>query len=345
MDIASLRAELDGLVSHADEALSGTKTEAELHQKKAAFVGKSGSLAAMMKHMRNLDPEERPVLGKAVNDARDSLQSIVDRELARIARQQLEKNLATRNADATLPGRRPQGGGRHPLRMVADEMTRVFREMGYRVAVGPEVESDFHNFEALNFPPDHPARAMHDTFHVGENHVLRTHTSSVQIRTMLANKPPIRIVASGAVYRSDTLDATHSPYFHQLEGLYIDKGVTMANLKGTLQAFVERFFGEKIPIRFRPSFFPFTEPSVEVDMQCSFCHGEGCRVCSHSGWIEILGAGMVDPSVLEAVGIDPDVYTGFAFGVGVERLAMRRYGVSDIRHFFENDLQFLRMLS
>jgi phenylalanyl-tRNA synthetase alpha chain len=345
MDIESLRDELERIVKDASETLTSAKSEAELHQKKAAFVGKSGSLSGMMKHMRDLEPDERPILGKAVNDARDKLQQLISEQLERIAREELQKRLATRQADATLPGRRPNRGGRHPLRVVADDMIRVFREMGYRVAVGPEVESDFHNFGALNFPPDHPAREMHDTFHVGEDHVLRTHTSSVQIRTMLANEPPIRIVAPGAVYRSDTLDATHSPYFHQLEGLFVDEGVTMAHLKGTLQAFVERFFGEKIPIRFRPSFFPFTEPSVEVDMQCSFCRGDGCRVCSQSGWIEILGAGMVDPEVFRAVGVDSDRFTGFAFGVGIERLAMRRYGVNDIRHFFENDLQFLRMLS
>lgn len=345
MDIESLRAQLDEIVDQASKVLADATSEAELHQKKAAFVGKSGDLAKMMRFMRDLEPSERPELGKAVNDARDRLDAIIDSSLERIAAAELEARLNSRYADGTLPGRRPDGGARHPLRLVTDEMIGVFQAMGYRIAVGPEVESDFHNFEALNFPPDHPARAMHDTFHVGDSHVLRTHTSSVQIRTMLANRPPIRIVATGAVYRSDTLDATHSPYFHQLEGLYVDRGVTMANLKGTLQAFVERFFGEKIPIRFRPSFFPFTEPSVEVDMQCSFCRGEGCRVCSHSGWIEILGAGMVDPEVFEAVGIDPDVYTGFAFGVGIERLAMRRYGVDDIRHFYENDLQFLRMLA
>ena len=282
-----------------------------------------------------------PPFGKAVNAAKDAVEQALERHRDRIKSAAREAELAGNRVDLTLPGRRPATAALHPLRRVERDIIRVFREMGYSVALGPQVETDFHNFEALNFPPDHPARDMQDTILVEGDRLLRTHTSPVQIRTMLANEPPIRIAAPGAVYRCDELDMTHSPCFHQVEGLVVDRGITMAHLKGTLQEFASRLFGRDLSVRLRPSFFPFTEPSVEVDVQCVFCGGDGCRVCSHTGWLEILGAGMVDPNVFTSVGIDPEVYTGFAFGIGIERVAMLRYAITDIRLFYENDARFL----
>ena len=345
MDLTAIQKSLAELVDRARDAFAGAPNEAELNQVKAAFVGKSGELQKTMQLMRDLTPDERPQLGKLVNDARQELELLLDQRRDELRAAERAQRLERERVDATLPGRRPPAGGPHPLRLVEQEIVRIFRTMGYRVAVGPEVETDFHNFTALNFPDDHPAREMHDTLKLPDGHVLRTHTSPVQIRTMLANRPPIRVVAPGQVFRSDAVDATHSPCFHQFEGLYVDRKVSMSDLKGTLEAFVEAFFRTRASVRFRPSFFPFTEPSVEVDVQCVFCGGSGCRTCKQTGWIEILGAGMVDPNVLEAVGIDPDVWSGFAFGAGIERLAMLRYGVDDIRHFYDNDVRFLAQFS
>src|SRR5690554_3065784 len=351
MSASELKVQLEQLVAEAREVFESVHESQELHQRKAAFVGKKGALQGMMRHMRDLSPEDRPAFGELVNEARDRVQALLDEHLERVAALELQKAVECSAADATLPPRIVAHGGAHPLRMVESRMIRIFRDMGYSVARGPEVETDFHNFTALNFPDDHPARDMHDTLMVeGDDpkfgpRLLRTHTSPVQIRAMLANQSPVRIVAPGAVYRSDEVDATHSPCFHQIEGLLVDKNVTLAQLKGTFAFFLERFFGKKSEVRFRPSYFPFTEPSVEVDMQCVFCEGKGCRTCKQTGWIEILGAGIIDPNVLKAVGVDAQEYSGFAFGMGIERVAMLMYGVDDIRHFYENDVRFLAQFS
>lgn len=335
-----LRESLDEIVADAKKAFDAAESEDALNQTKAAFVGKSGRLTGLMKRMKDLTPEERPVFGKAVNEAKAAVAAALDARREAIRNAARGADLAAERVDLTLPGRGRPRGAAHPLRRIEEEMVSIFRDMGYAVATGPEIEHDFHNYEALNFPPDHPARDMQDTFHLVDGRVLRTHTSPVQIRTMLANQPPIRICAPGAVYRSDELDMTHSPAFHQVEGLVVDRGITMAHLKNHLIEFSSRLFGRRLNVRLRPSFFPFTEPSVEVDVECPFCE-DGCRVCSKTRWIEILGAGMVDPNVFEAVGVDPEVYTGFAFGIGVERVAMLKFGIDDIRLFYENDVRFL----
>ena len=332
-------------VQDADVAFATVSAEEALLHEKARFLGKAGPIAAAMGRVRELPPAERPQLGKAANDAKVAIEAHLERHKQRIRCERRAQDLASPVLDVTMPGRRRDRGAVHPLRLVERDMLAVFRDMGFDVAVGPEVENDFHNFEALNFPPDHPARDMQDTFVLTDGRLLRTHTSPVQIRTMLANTPPIRIAAPGAVYRCDTLDQTHSPNFRQVEGLVVDRNITMADLKGTLLRFAQGLFKSNVDIRLRPSFFPFTEPSVEVDVQCAFCGGPGCRVCKHSGWIEVLGAGMVDPEVFKSVGLDPDEYTGFAFGIGVERVAMLAYGVDDIRHFYENDVRFLAQFS
>ena len=339
-----LNRKLEQLVIDAGDAFAAVEDEDTLNQVKARFVGKSGGLTALMKHMRDLDPADRPEFGRHVNEAKSRVGDLLEARRVELRDARRRADLARGYVDVTLPGRRPPRGAVHPLRRVEREIVGVFRAMGYAVATGPEVEHDFHNFEALNFPPDHPSRDMQDTFTVEDGRILRTHTSPVQIRTMLANEPPIRICAPGAVYRCDTLDMTHSPNFHQVEGLVVYEGVTMALLKGYLQEFASRLFGKRLEIRLRPSFFPFTEPSVEVDVECPFCES-GCRICGATGWIEILGAGMVDPNVFAAVGIDSDRYTGFAFGIGIERVAMLKYGIDDIRLFYENDLRFLAQFS
>ncbi|MCB9506133.1 MAG: phenylalanine--tRNA ligase subunit alpha [Myxococcales bacterium] len=331
---------LAALVRDALAAFELASSDDELNGVKAKYVGRSGEITLLLRQMKDLAADERPAFGKAVNDAKDAVEAALDDRRAALRRQARDADLARSPLDLTLPPRTQPRGSLHPLREIEAEMVAVFQDMGYAVAVGPEVEHDFHNFEALNFPHDHPARDMQDTFLLEDGRLLRTHTSPVQIRTMLANEPPIRICAPGAVYRCDALDMTHSPNFHQVEGLVVDRGVTMAHLKGTLRDFASRLFGRELNIRLRPSFFPFTEPSVEVDVECPFCT-RGCRVCKDSRWIEILGAGMVDPNVFAAVGIDPDVYTGFAFGIGVERVAMLKFGIDDIRLFYENDVRFL----
>jgi phenylalanyl-tRNA synthetase alpha chain len=344
MSLDAIRTSLDELVRAAHDDFAAANNDDALNQIKARYIGKAGPIAELMQQMKNLGPAERPALGQAVNTARDQLDALLEQHRQRIADARRTATLNATRADVSLPGRRPPIGSLHPLRRVESDMLQVFRQMGYAVATGPEIETDFHNFGALNFPPDHPARDMQDTFLLNDGRLLRTHTSPVQIRTMLANRPPIRIAAPGAVYRCDELDMTHSPNFRQVEGLVVDVGITMAHLKGTLIEFVSRLFGRRLEVRFRPSFFPFTEPSVEVDVECPFCES-GCRVCSGSRYIEILGAGMVDPEVFRSVGIDPDVYSGFAFGIGVERVAMLRYDVDDIRHFYENDVRFLSQFS
>ncbi|HCC35704.1 MAG TPA: phenylalanine--tRNA ligase subunit alpha, partial [Ruminococcaceae bacterium] len=305
------------------------------------FLGKKGELTALLKQMGGLSKEERPVIGQLANEVRETIESGVARRMTALNKQALEKRLLEETIDVTIPGRRQSPGRKHPLNLVMDEFKEIFLGMGFSVASGPEIELDYYNFEALNTPKDHPARDTQDTFYISENTLLRSQTSPVQVRVMETQKPPIRIIAPGRVYRSDTVDATHSPLFHQIEGLVVDKGVTMGDLKGTLAIFARRLYGEDAVVRFRPHHFPFTEPSAEMDVRCFSCGGKGCRICKGEGWIEILGCGMVHPNVLSRCRIDPRVYSGFAFGLGLERVVMRRYGIGDLRLFFENDLRFL----
>jgi phenylalanyl-tRNA synthetase alpha chain len=293
-----------------------------------------------MKGLGSLSPEDRPVVGQMVNVVKAQLEERVDSVLLEIRQKNKEEKLRSERLDVTLPGRRRPLGTKHPISMVIEEITGIFAGLGFKVAEGPEIEMDYYNFEALNIPKDHPARDMQDTFFVNDSIVLRTHTSPVQIRTMLKQAPPVRIIAPGTVYRCDS-DATHSPMFHQIEGLLVDKGVTFGDLKGILTIFVNQCFGAGTGVRLRPSFFPFTEPSAEVDIACVMCKGKGCRICKNTGWLEILGAGMVDPEVFRHVSYDSEAFTGFAFGMGIERIAMLRYGISDMRLLFENDLRFL----
>jgi phenylalanyl-tRNA synthetase alpha chain len=308
------------------------------------YLGRQGKLTQFLKTITLLPPPRRPAAGAAANEAKRELEVLLDTLLTQAKERERRQQRAQTRLDLTLPGRRPPQGSLHPLTIVNDEIISIFVGLGFSVAEGPEVEDDYHNFEALNFPRDHPARDMQDTFYLGDDALLRTHTSPVQIRTMQAQRPPVRIICPGRVYRRDA-DITHSPMFHQVEGLAVDRNVSMGDLKGTLELFARAMFGPRSKIRFRPSFFPFTEPSAEVDVLCFLCGGSGCRVCSHSGWLEILGSGMVHPQVLRNVGYDPEEVTGWAFGMGVERIAMLKYGVDDIRLFFENDLRLLRQFA
>jgi phenylalanyl-tRNA synthetase alpha chain len=301
-------------------------------------------LTQLLRSLGSLSAEERPLVGAAANEAKRDLEALLEARLAAARARERQRERALTRSDLTVPGRRPDRGVRHPLVQVRDEIVGIFAALGFSVADGPEVESDYYNFEALNLPPDHPARDMQDTFYFSADTLLRTHTSPVQIRVMQAQRPPVRIVVPGRVYRRDA-DITHSPMFHQVEGLAVDREVSMADLKGTLELFARAMFGPDSRIRFRPSFFPFTEPSAEVDVLCFACGGGGCRVCKQSGWLEILGSGMVHPQVLRNVGYDPEEVTGWAFGMGIERVAMLKYGVDDIRLFFENDLRFLRQFA
>jgi phenylalanyl-tRNA synthetase alpha chain len=294
-----------------------------------------------MKGMGDLPAEQRPAFGAFANQVKERLEALFDTRLAELRTLELQRRLSAERVDVTLPGCRLRRGSKHPITQVTEELVGIFAGLGFGAAEGPEVERDFYNFEALNIPRDHPARDMQDTFYVSDDVVLRTHTSPVQVRTMLNQAPPVRIVAPGTVYRRDS-DITHSPMFHQIEGFLVDRKVTFGDLKGILTTFINEYFGTGTGVRFRPSFFPFTEPSAEVDIQCVICGGGGCRVCKQSGWLEILGSGMIDPEVFKAVGYDPEVYTGFAFGMGIERIAMLKYGVNDLRLFYENDLRFLR---
>lgn len=306
------------------------------------YLGKKGELTAVLKGMGKLSPEERPVIGALANEIRSFLEKEIDEKKSELSRKLQEVKLKKEVIDVTMPGKKQETGKLHPLTQVMDDIKDIFIGMGFEIAEGPEVELDYYNFEALNIPKNHPARDTQDTFYIEDNIVLRTQTSPIQVRVMEKQKPPIRVIAPGRVYRSDAVDATHSPVFHQIEGLVVDKGVTMADLKGTLEAFIKSLYGEDAKVRFRPHHFPFTEPSAEVDVSCFVCGGEGCRVCKGEGWIEILGCGMVHPKVLSGCGIDPEEYSGFAFGMGLERVAMRRYDIDDLRLFFENDLRFLK---
>jgi len=332
------------LLITALSAIKATADERTLDQLRVDYLGKKGQLTELLKGLGKLPAEQRPVAGEYINEAKRQIQNALDTRRDIIVEKALEQQLAKETIDVSLPGRRQSSGGLHPVSRTIDRIKQLFESVGYSVAEGPEIEDDYHNFEALNIPGHHPARAMHDTFYINPTTVLRTHTSPVQVRVMEQGKPPFRMICPGRVYRCDS-DLTHTPMFHQVEGLLIDEHVTFADLKGTLADFLQNFFEADLEVRFRPSYFPFTEPSAEVDMSCVMCSGKGCRVCKHTGWLEVLGCGMVHPSVLESSGIDSEKYRGFAFGMGVERLAMLRYGVNDLRLFFENDLKFLRQFN
>ncbi len=342
---------LDDLLGEATDQFDRIDDLVELDQAKARYLGRQGTLTELLKGLGKLSPEERPAMGNRINQAKQALEAALNLRREAIHEKNLKERLIQEQVDVTLPGRGSGNGGLHPVTRALERIQSLFHSIGFTVASGPEIENDFYNFTALNIPENHPARAMHDTFYInaGEDaknqYLLRTHTSPVQIRYMEHNPPPIRVIAPGRVYRCDS-DLTHTPMFHQVEGLWVDETVSFSALKGILASFMQRFFErEDLPVRFRASFFPFTEPSAEMDIGCVMCGGEGCRICSHTGWLEVLGCGMVHPNVLGHVSIDAEKYTGLAFGLGVERLAMLRYGVSDLRLFFENDLRFLRQFN
>ncbi|MGI1677510.1 MAG: phenylalanine--tRNA ligase subunit alpha [Cellvibrionaceae bacterium] len=337
---------LEELKKEALSQLGQSNSLADLDQLRVVFLGKKGQITGLLKNLGSLSPEERPKFGAKINAVKQEVQDQINTRKIALEKEEVNKKLAAETIDVTLPGRRNSIGSLHPVTKTLNRIESIFKSVGYSVEEGPEIEDDYHNFEALNIPAHHPARAMHDTFYVDDvkgtgKSVLRTHTSPVQVRTMENQKPPIRIICPGRVYRCDS-DLTHTPMFHQVEGLVVDEGITFADLKGTVDQFLKAFFEKDVPVRFRPSYFPFTEPSAEVDIQCTNCGGEGCRVCSQTGWLEIMGCGMVHPNVLKSSGIDPEKYSGFAFGMGQDRLAMLRYGINDLRMFFENDLKFLK---
>ena len=336
-----MKEKIEAIRAAAKAAIEKTASENEIEELRVKYLGKKGELTAMLKQMGSLSAEERPAMGQLVNEAKQKLEALIAEKKTEMKQKATEAKLKSETIDITMPAKEVKTGGIHPLNLVVNDMIDIFQSMGFDVVDGPEVETDHYNFECLNVPADHPARDMQDTFYLGDNLLLRTQTSAAQIRTMETRKPPIRVICPGRVYRADEVDATHSPVFHQLEGLVVDKGITMCDLKGVLEQFAREIYGKDAKVRFRPSFFPFTEPSVEVDVSCSECGGKGCRVCKGAGWIEILGAGMVHPNVLRSCGIDPDVYTGFAFGIGIDRITTTRYKISDIRLLFENDKRFL----
>ena len=336
---------LNTIQAEAEARIAGTNDLAALDEVRIAYLGKKGELTSLLKQLGKLAPEDRREAGAQINAAKQAVQQLLEARKTELGEAKLAAQLASETIDVTLPGRGKPSGGLHPITRTLNRIETLFREAGFDVELGPEVEDDYHNFEALDIPGHHPARAMHDTFYFNPTTVLRTHTSPVQVRTMEAGTPPYRLIAPGRVYRCDS-DLTHTPMFHQVEGLVVDKDISFADLKGVLDAFLKAFFEvDDLTVRFRPSFFPFTEPSAEVDIECVMCSGKGCRVCSHTGWLEVLGCGMVHPNVFGHVGIDPEEFTGYAFGMGVERLAMLRYGVNDLRLFFENDLRFLQQFS
>ena len=334
-----MKSALEAIRARALERLQNAEDLTALEEARVQLLGKKGELTAILKTMGQLSPEERPVMGQMANEVRAAIEEKLAARGAALKAAMAEQKLKMETIDVTLPGKPVREG--HPLNLVLDEIKEIFLGMGFDVVSGPEVELDYYNFEALNLPPDHPARDTQDTFYITDKVLLRTQTSPVQIRTMEQRKPPIRIIAPGRVYRSDAVDATHSPIFHQIEGLVVDEGITMSDLKGCLETVIKRLYGEDSIVRFRPHHFPFTEPSAEVDVQCFACHGKGCRICKGEGWIEILGCGMVHPKVLAGCGLDPEKYSGFAFGIGLERIVMRRFAVDDMRLFYENDTRFL----
>ena len=337
-----MKQELEAIRQRAISELEAAKGQQELETLRVKYLGKKGEVTAILKKMGGLSAEERPVIGQLANEVRTMIEDEITKRAAELKEAALQERLKNEALDVTLPGRQRPLGASHPLSIVLDEIKEIFVGMGFDIVDGPEVETDYYNFEALNIPKNHPARDTQDTFYINENILLRTQTSPVQVRVMEKQKPPIRIISPGRVYRSDAVDATHSPLFHQIEGLVVAEGITFAVLKGTLETFVKRLYGEDSVVRFRPHHFPFTEPSAEVDVQCFNCHGEGCRLCKGEGWIEILGCGMVHPKVLQNCGIDPEKYSGFALGMGLERVVMRRYNIDDLRLFYENDVRFLK---
>ncbi len=336
--------EINSLVKEAKNAVDTAGDLPALDELRVQYLGKKGKFTEQLKMLGKLSAEKRPKAGQEINKAKQLLQKSIETRRSELERIQLAQKLATETIDITLPGRGQRRGGLHPVTHTMQRIESLFTQLGFEIAEGPEIEDDYHNFEALNMPASHPARAMHDTFYINAQTVLRTHTSNVQIRVMENAKPPFRVLAPGRVYRCDS-DITHTPMFHQVEGFMVDENITFANLKGILDEFLKHFFEEDLKVRFRPSYFPFTEPSAEADIECVMCKSKGCRVCSYTGWLEILGCGMIHPKVFQHVNIDNEKYTGFAFGMGVERMAMLRSGVNDIRLFFENDLRFLRQFN
>ncbi|UFT97982.1 phenylalanine--tRNA ligase subunit alpha [Radiobacillus kanasensis] len=339
-----MKERLEELKTEALDKVTNSDTLKDLQDIRVAYLGKKGPITEVLRGMGKLSKEERPIIGELANKVREAISDALDEKKEKLEAEELEKKLAEETIDVTLPGRPVQVGGPHLLTSIVEEIEDLFIGMGFEIKEGPEVETDYYNFEALNLPKGHPARDMQDSFYITEELLLRTHTSPVQARTMGAyeGRKPVKMICPGKVYRRDTDDATHSHQFTQIEGLYVDKNVRMSDLKGVLNRFAKQMFGEDREIRLRPSFFPFTEPSVEMDISCKVCNGEGCSVCKGTGWIEILGGGMVHPRVLEMAGYDPKVYNGFAFGMGPERIAMLKYGVDDIRHFYMNDIRFLK---
>lgn len=336
-----MKDQLDTIQKEFEARLAAVSSLAGLDELKVAYLGKKGALTALLKGMGQLSPEERPAAGQLVNQVRAYIEQSLAGKAEELKAAALRLKLEQEAVDVTMPGKTRKTGSLHPIQQISDEMKDLFIGMGYEIADGPEIEFDYYNFEALNLPEGHPARDTQDTFYITDKMLLRTQTSSVQVRVMEQQKPPIRIICPGKVYRADNVDATHSPIFHQIEGLVVDRGVTMGDLKGTLEVYAKHMFGPETKIRLRPHHFPFTEPSAEVDVSCWTCGGKGCRMCKGEGWIEVLGCGMVHPEVLRRCGIDPEVYSGFAFGIGVERTAMARFGVTDMRQFFEGDARFL----
>ncbi len=336
-----MRDQLKNLQDEVLRQLASVAGEAELEQIRVACLGRKGSFTCLIRSIGSLPPDQRPLLGKFANEIKSELEARFASTSYRLKSAARRERLREESIDVTLPGDRRRRGRKHPITATLDEVIDLFLSLGFRLETGPEVETEYYNFDALNMPADHPARDMQDTLYLAPGVLLRTHTSPVQIRTMEKQKPPLRMISAGKAFRADTADASHSPIFHQLEGLMVDRKVTLAELKGVLTVFVHEIFGPETRLRFRPSFFPFTEPSAEVDISCVVCGGEGCQLCSRRGWLEILGAGMVDPEVFRAVGYDPEKYTGLAFGMGIERIAMLKHGIDDIRLFYENDLRFL----
>lgn len=331
---------LESLAAQAREAITQADDAAALDQVRVGYLGKKGSITGLLKGLGKLSAEERPKAGAEINKVKEALQALIAERKESLESAAIAARLANETIDITLPGRGQDNGGLHPVTRTIERIADFFEAMGFETVEGPEIEDDYHNFEALNIPAHHPARAMHDTFYISETTVLRTHTSPVQVRVMENSEPPLKVICPGRVYRCDS-DLTHTPMFHQVEGLLISEDSSFADLKGIVEEFLRVFFEKELAVRFRPSYFPFTEPSAEVDIQCVMCGGDGCRVCSHTGWLEVMGCGMVHPKVFEYSNIDTEKYTGFAFGMGVERLAMLRYGVNDLRLFFDNDLRFL----
>lgn len=336
-----MKAQLESILEQAQADLSAVSSIRELSDVRVKYLGKKGELTTIRKGLRDVSPEDRPATGQLINDTVSQLEAALTARSEALEQEMLAQKLASETIDVTMPGKPLTIGKKHPLNVVLDEFKEIFLGLGFSIAEGPEVELDHYNFEALNIPKDHPARDTQDTFYISDNVVLRTQTSPMQVRTMEKKKPPIRIIAPGRVYRSDAVDATHSPLFHQIEGLVVDKDIRMSDLKGILELFAKKLYGDDTVVRFRPHHFPFTEPSAEMDIQCYQCHGEGCRLCKGEGWIEILGCGMVHPHVLEVCGIDPNEYSGYAFGIGLERMVMGRFKIDDIRLFYENDVRFL----